>query len=561
MKHWRKMLFGGLVLLLVTVGGAEFDGPERVMACSGGGPDTLEEVIAKTDIIVYAEAVEVDYTYVNARLEVQYYLAGGPGPTHLFLHEEPLLYLDLNRERWSWSSGGCSPAYPRLEDGKEYYFFLKHDERDGSYELASGERTSVFSFGSGDETAEYVMTEVVEKKVVYHTIEVDEQQFLTDLSLFTPLDQIDPDQNDIHPLSAPILVTTEAGTRYLYGIDGSQPVELTEEELGDLTRTTTEYHRYATSGLYGCTEPGCSAHSPNGLDEAEITEDGRIRWFGGYENFGNIPGRGFLFSPWGETLVIEKRDALEIYLLRYPTLGAEIRDRILVNSLSIVPGRDGIAGRWIYSPDGRTLAFGDAAGLWLWDVYSPDVEPRLLIPADEKTASRPYPRYFSPMGRYLAVTNVDRSYTLDLITGERLLDGVISPDERKILVYDTAEPLSLMRACIITNDTCTRTAYAIREARWTADDQYIFTTCEDLSNDTCRVMIERINRSSSWPYEGFDFDYQSIVGSFVIAVDEGRLLTMTPDRQYHEIGRFLDGAIVDIEWLPPLWIEDYPIRR
>ncbi|NJL54891.1 hypothetical protein HC928_06655 [bacterium] len=88
-----------------------------------------------------------------------------------------------------------------------------------------------------------------------------------------------------------------------------------------------------------------------------------------------------------------------------------------------------------WSPDGRLMAFSTDEGLWLWDALMADFPPQMLMPTETTV---PTARYFSPQGRYLAVTNGTRRYNLDMITNQELPDGYVSPDDRTLLIFDTA---------------------------------------------------------------------------------------------------------------------------
>lgn len=78
----------------------------------------------------------------------------------------------------------------------------------------------------------------------------------------------------------------------------------------------------------------------------------------------------------------------------------------------------------------------------VWDALTIGQLPQLLIPTAE---SVPVVRYFSPRGRYVAVTAGSRHFNIDLVTRTEMPDGVVSPDDRVLLAHDmvSAEPSSL----------------------------------------------------------------------------------------------------------------------
>jgi hypothetical protein len=209
-----------------------------------------------------------------------------------------------------------------------------------------------------------------------------------------------------------------------------------------------------------------------------------------------------------------------------------------------------------WSPDGRLLAYSDANGLWLWDVFTLDTEPRLLIAVDGDKL--PNARYFSPMGRYLAISENGENKTLDLVSGEFLPDGVISPDERTLLAFDTTAELFSFSICRLTPYQCIGEIDSlIRQLEWKSSREYIAIGCVPNDPNTCAIFEEDYFHWVYYYYpgqsEGLAFDYDHANDALVVLRDEDTILVNDEER---DLAQWLDGDIVSIEWLPSLFYRE-----
>ena len=209
-----------------------------------------------------------------------------------------------------------------------------------------------------------------------------------------------------------------------------------------------------------------------------------------------------------------------------------------------------------WSADGRMLAYSDAKGLWLWEVYS-DFMPRLLLPTP-KDGSVPYSRYFSPRGRYLAITEGNKQSTLELSTETRLPDGLVSPDERLLLAFDTRVPFADVQLCYLTPVFCpkkeSQDVSLTRQIAWQTDTTYIEVVCETEDLAMCEVGGSggRYTNSPIISSRGYAFDYDPISDSLVVLKDK---TTITINGEDRVLQPDLDGNIVSVRWLQSLFIK------
>jgi hypothetical protein len=227
-------------------------------------------------------------------------------------------------------------------------------------------------------------------------------------------------------------------------------------------------------------------------------------------------------------------------------------------------------GAAAWTPDGRMLAYTDSHGLWLWDVFTEGVSRRLIVPRlTNWDDPLPYARYFSAGGRYLAVQRGERRYTLDVVNLDEYPDGIVSPDERRLLAFDTRsssfDPILYYlplqgRARDVTNIWISD----IQQVEWDGNYYFLHANCykagfyyvsevEREWRDTwCQVSSTTIDPigGSQLKAEGFAFDYDPVTDSLATIIDKTRI---TLNGTEYDLAPYLDSPIVDIQWLPPLF--------
>ncbi len=400
----RAGILSLIVLLLVAVP------VSPVSACtSAPWNDLLPQLVKSSDVVVIGQYVQLDDANANGIFRVQIYLDGS-GSEYLVINASDLrgiensLYVHRN-----FPCGLFSPAY--LSTSGTSIYFLNRQE-DGIY------------------TVEYPLyfPDTDSTTTVFNG---DEALYAPNIS--GPIDQITsqighapqpPNTDASYPRITPVLITTISGKHYLLPVDRVELIPIADEALVDLKQDQ-----------YDCSPPPCTAHSPNRQDkiylrsaESDFHSIGSLLPY--WEH--NAIGERVAFSATSDTYALWDDDEIQLYPLWYPAWGYYNYEGEVINA---IPASNSINYPAVWSPDGRTMAFSTDKGLWLWDALTIGYPPTLTVPTQSQV---PVARYFSPQGRYLALTEGEKRYNLDLVTRRELPDGYVSPDDRKLLVFDTA---------------------------------------------------------------------------------------------------------------------------
>jgi hypothetical protein len=378
-----------------------------------------------------------------------------------------------------------------------------------------------------------------------------------------------PDPSFAYPLKAPLLVSTQTSSVIL-PVDWGDPIAVTDETF-DISREPL-YSAFGGRSGGLCETTGCRILSPDRLNLAMIQDDGTIMFTQGDV----VDGQTVEFSSTSDAAIVWNDCQLTAYTTGYPPLGQGWYETVPVNSIELTAEDCRIyhnVAAW--SPDGRLLAFSDDAGLWLWDVLTPDAEPRLLLPAEG--ASVPLPNYFSPMGRYLNFADGAANAHLDLVSGAVLPDGLISPDERTIVQYDTTAESSPYQICPISGSPCLNgplsgwfldadgnmdrfyDLYEISAAYWRDQWSLLVRACTNDDYDRCALHIWRTDDiyGTGWDPnglgEGYDFDYSRATDTLAYVRDA---TTISVARTTLDTSAWFDEPVVSVEWLPPLFYYD-----
>jgi hypothetical protein len=527
------MLFLTVIFLLPI-----FLSAEPAFACSGGRNNTLLEAIDSASVIVKSQAVKVDESGINGIIRVEKYLLGGNGAEHLLLLQTSPAFLDDRAVRYS--SGGCALPGPKLVMGESVYLLLNRNE-DGTYRpsIAYGNNTAYMSLRFPFFTPEDM------KSVLGYVVTEDE--FVDFVAEYKGQKASFPDKNTFYPQLAPVLIETQEGKHYLLPVDGTSPIQLQPDDLAYITRSVP-----STSPTYfeafGCVEAGCSRASSNELDYARLTD--KVTSFV-YQEI-HRPGQAFLFSPTNELLAVWNSDRIDFYPMYYTVYGLELADaqsNVPLYSLPINVRDIDIrtfAKETVWSPNGRMMAFTDAEGLWLLDIYAHKPEPRLLIAASEVQS---YARYFSPQSTYLAITNGDERYHLHLLTGEKLPDGIISPTDRYLFAYDTSAEIFDVQLCDLTPYQCYEFRSNVRQVEWANSTAYLIMNCTG-EITSCAVEYNTLNLGRVMgDIPGFNFVYEPNTDTLVTQTGAKTIIY----GEELDLGEALESDIKKIEILKPLW--------
>jgi hypothetical protein len=566
-RHFQLFLVVSLFLLWFLA----FD-IHPAYACSGGAPLTIQGLLSESGFVAKVSAVEIDDAGQNAILRVESYLAGEVGAEYiLFIRNEPAItrYLLAGRS----SGGDCLGLFQEFQPTDTFYAFLRRNN-DGSYATVTTLFNAFYyTFPEANSTVEVFLEGGYENGEVFLNdyaepgtgIDVTEQEFLEIIEQESSQIPTAPNPNLPYPLKAPVRITTENGA-YILPVDGGMPIEL--NSTTDATRYPDIVHFWG--GHCADESEWCYEISPDGLNIAAQTDEKTIMFT--WED--TVEGDAVLFSTTSDTVAVWNDCELTIYTTGYPPLGQEWYEIEELNSTTLEADDCSTfhqAAAW--SPDGRLLAYSDDAGIWLWDVYSPQNQPRLILKSEDDIV--PIPQHFSPMGRYLNFTSGSINQHLDIVTGELLPDGIISPNDRILLRYDTRAENSEFDVCSLVSFNCMNTnplgirffddednmgryydLSLIDAVMWRDDATVMVRACTFDDYDRCAIFLlipDYFGWNNTLVGVGYDFDYDPDNHATAIVEDAH---TIRINRTVIDTSQWLDDEILNIEWMPSLFYRD-----
>lgn len=427
-----KRLILARAIALATLGTALFAPALPVYACSGP-PATLEDLLAAADVLVYAHLVESDAARQTHVIQVETYVVGEAGPEFLLVSQNYPAQLQGQYDG-TLGGGDCTAVYRTPPTDGAFYMFLRRTLV-GDYHVV---------FGLGNAHAYAFDTPGADLRVwlaagddSYDFVEVvpTEDEFLALLAEHATVNPQPPLPDQPRPRLHPLLLTTEAGTRYLLPVDGGPPAALDHETLMQmwvgwpghylLFRNTEACHTFEP--------PACDLELVNGRFVRQIVNGVPDAIVSPYA-VPLVPGDDALYAPGSAAVAIWAGDQLAVYAPHNRSAYAYTDDSPipLMEPVTLAAGAAaGGADQAAWSQDGRLLAFADGAGLWLWDMAAPEESPRRVL-APEGTAALS-PLHFSPGGRYLAYRDGTAARTLDLWTGGTFEYLVFSPGDHYAL--------------------------------------------------------------------------------------------------------------------------------
>jgi hypothetical protein len=566
------MLGRTFVMALIPLGLMFGLAPHAVDACSGGVTLSVRGLIHFSDYVVQATVSEVDDLGQNVILRIERYLTTDVGPQYVLLRRIDAIPLDYVLAGRS-SGGDCLGLMPELRAGDTFYAFLKRDVN-GHYRIVQSMFTAGdFTFEDSVATEEVYLEGIADDENFAERgteQEVTEAEWLEIIAKESQSTPSAPDISQPYPLKAPLLIHTDGSpNQYLLPVDGREPIEVTSD-MGDMM-----HHPLSDLGIDAagsCAEEGCYQLSPDNLNIAVQKDANTIGLTWGVE----VSGQASLFSTTSDTVAVWNDCDLMIFTTGYARLGHDWTESDLLNTVPLVPEGDchDFARQAVWSRDGRWLAYSDADGLWLWDVYSPETDPILLLAPKENQI--PVARYFSPLGRYLAVSEGEEHYTLDIVTRTQFPDGIISPDDRLLLSFATTALPAKLEICSLTPFVCQEILgmyvsrldtdgetqmYAapetINKVAWKNDSLFLAMVCVPEDPDFCSI-FQWQPAAYGWSMPdlvswGYDFDYDADNHQLAIVTSETRLTVN--GRQIDLTGK-IDGNITEVEWMPSLFYHD-----
>lgn len=555
------------VALLCLLGMAIFQKPSPAEACSAGSPPTIESIITRSEIIVRAIVAETDSEGINARIKVIEYLAGDAGAAMLTFSQVSPTQLRASKEGYYYN-GPCPLNIAGLStDGTEYIFFLVR-QMDGTYRPSG----KFISFANDTSTVEIFTEPEVE------AVEITQTKLLNLIQNITGDTPRPPLSDTSEPLTAPLLILTNKNTAYMLPVDSEQPILLAEHvnqisaggyQIGILTNDEITFINRQSwekeSHVIGnCLYTDCFAFSDNKLlvtlqknENKIVVCDTWVQDILDCEYGVEFEGQGFLISPMSEAIALWNNNSIEIHQLTSSSFRQSEFDLQLIASTSISPTGE-FSAAW--SPYGRWLVYSDAKGLWLWDIYYQT--PELIIPTlDDGTI--PLVRRFSPLGNYIAVSEGDNHYTYDITTGEYFPDGLISPNDRVILAYDTVNnDLSHFQICYLLPFRCLESYFdgdTRLQVEWVGEFEFYMLACLENScivtpvqvstSDYCCYFSDILDSGANLP-EISQFDYEPISQIFVAQTGS---YTFSIAGKIIDLNGKIDREIVKVQWLPSVF--------
>lgn len=522
MKRWPMLCIPLFVFLIVT-----FSPQHTALACSGGYPVSILNLETDLDEGVIVVRGTGTGRVGKGEVHVKEYIIGEPDYSLL-----RLLYYGKGRltaESVGYYAGSCGYGALYPTDHEAYYVMRRH--QDGTYRI-----THIITFPS--EYPQFV--DSTPERNRYH---LTEDEFLERINA-NPRPPLFADiEFPPNPLLNPMLIRTRNDSLYLLPVDATVPEDIvliaenvrdvesidtfigitTDESLILHERLSGYQWRWPLPQGVDCTVMTCITFSKNGLFVILQRDANAVRVCELALIFPNSSGsastkgdpcrqsispttlyigKGVRTTPDSNYLAIWQGEMIVIYGseswsedVRYSGDAPPLQASTSLELPTSGYPEDWFAGRGVWSSDSRWLAYSDARGLWLWDVFTQ--APQHVLPASLDGQQIPYARFFSPSGRYLAVSMGEQHFIMDRFSGLVFPDGVIRPDERMLLRRDTVNEAPVpAEMCSLLNGECTplipsNPEALIKKAFWRVTPVY---------SDwyTCYMMVNEEEKSTCW---------------------------------------------------------------
>jgi hypothetical protein len=488
-----------------------------VQACTKGPGEPPEVLLANSDYFVRGRVVEVDDAGQNGILRADTFYKGEmPAPEYFLFERVPS---NITTAVLAGVAGDCIDLYDRVLAGQVVYAGLKR-AGDGRYYVI--ERLYRFA----QSTAQEGRNEA-------------EEAFVAELTEVSEVDEDVEYNTSPYPLTSPLLITTEAGTQYIFPVDGGPLFRIDSEQAFDDYQV--EYPPDMLGGT-GCFEDGCIAYSPNGayftgLDSRATPFSIRID--------PPVEVRGVLYSSNSNAIAIWTPTELTITTLYENGWGFSDIEHV-------IPLIDGVpfAPYAVWSQDGNVLAFSDSQGLWTIRPFDTSSQPSLVLRV-ARNGAVPYARYIANSGTYAAVTMGTDQFVTHLPTGYIYPDGLISPDETVVLAYGSG---GTFQRCFLWSKSCLPDESA-RQLQWINNWQFALIDC-DIPQQPCTFVVRGIATSSDQLQEAAErFAYDPMGQQFAL-LKAPTVISIGGDE--YDLSDQLDGDIVEMRWLRSLFYGAQP---
>jgi hypothetical protein len=534
--HTMKSLTLVCVVLLIGVSLAHVG---IVEACSGSsyelGPFGRFLTQDYNNDIIGGQIYALSDSGINAVFQIDQVIQGDKVPEFLLFYQDRPNVIVHER-----GLGGCQYKFsPRLPAGRRFIGRLGQWEYGGVYggTIFIENEDGLFVIDNPDKPAEtlsFTYDEIID--------------FAAQRLNSTPHA---PQKTD-KPRPVLTLLTTESGDRYVVPVHQSTATKVTD-----------------TSGLgIGCGYsnpplPTC-LRAPNGIDTVTLTPIGTDPQRNSAPDYYNsqIEGTAGAFSESSELITVWAGQKLNVYATGVqPGITGSLYGLSDLSELNFNPDDPLIAGAGAWSPNGRTFAFSSQSGIWLWDALIPGSQPTLF----QATPNQPIlVRHFSSAGNYLALSMREHRYYVDLATKKEYPDGLFSPDDRILAVYDpSGDTLFTLYRVLPEMEPLWDSSYfpqVTSQFEWIDRNTYLYAACGEpmpqyrdflppaFMEPWCQVQKSYLNayQEQEW-IAGILFDYDPITHSLATLIDGD---TITVNGETIELAGQTDSPIVAIELIP-----------
>lgn len=472
---------------------------------------------------------------INVVLHVDYYLENPQADGKVLFFQDSLITIHNSLVEGRTYPVRCGSLGYRIEEGRLFIARLVHREDLGSYWgiVMAADEDDLFRFPTQynrDDVETFTMAGLID----YMVEQIGDEP-------------VAPERY-VSPRPVIVDVMTQSGDWYTLPVNQAS---LVQSESPD-----TLY-----CDLYGTNSCTLVVEAPNGLDQVSFYPVGS----GAEENntidnlytfqlegeAGVYSSDSVLFTAWtGNQLRVFVTSARRAF-----SVGSGYGMEQLT-SFTSAPDNPLIAGAGAWSPNGRTFAFSMESGVWLWDALTPDAQPELLLTASDEAIRV---RHYSPLGNYLALESGTRRYHLDIASGEEYPDGVFSPDDRRLIAYDTNAEGMRPYTRYLMRPTFTQSSWdrdRLSQFEWLTPHEYIYAGCGDpiyghdldgFEEPWCKVIWYSNRFDDVFWVDGTAFDYEPITESLGVVVDAD---TLWVNGEIIELSGLIDGDIVRVELTP-----------
>jgi len=493
---------------------------QDVLACSPYGT-TVEENIHYADFIVRGVISYIDDSNKNGILAVTEYLKGEGEGVILLSSYAPR---DTRRDVVDYR-GGCNHGMTLVQNTEIIMFLSKN--LDGSYAPFAYYSENQRVVWSRTTPAFVISLDELGEAITYYD---------TQLQSYIPRENY-----RYYPLFAPLLITTQTNSNYLFPVDRGSPILL-----------ETINSQFLPIEQSACWKIDCTAISLTYT--LTINHLGKI-WDVYKSNLlGHLNGDAFLLSPWAPFVAVWWESKIQIFRIN-PTASDEAFTLISEKPISI---GSVIPNSAAWSPNENIIAFSDDRGIMLWDVFTEGSEPVLIYETDTKTIQG-----FSPLGRFLVIGDDENGVSIDLISNDIYPVGVFSPMEDYLLSYNT-QMIQFIPPQI---QDMIEIYPSFHQIQWVSDFMWLSLACDDENNHETCVIIRGDNRNIQGftAIEGYDFDYDMqnrllavVINDYELQIEQtlGDMPLIITWVDEYNLSPYLDSPIASIEWLPSLFYYD-----